>query len=294
MLLPQRIVENDEQWGKDFDTVVFDWKKNPWAAQQCKEYLSKLINYQISDDNIFDKEYRLIALIPAFNESSNIEECLKNVEKYCDGIILLDDESDDSTYVLAQSDKLLLKAKKSRASFDDKQNRNILLDLASFFRSEWFIFIDADERFDERFVDLPQVMDLPVDVVGVWIANLWDSPTQFRTNMPDTNNISQNGLWFRWRLFRNRGRMQIIGVDKLHFSSVPYFHNHYISKTVLLHLGYLDKDKREQKYKFYDREDKEKLMDYSYILSEKIELQALSQITNDYFKVKQVINDERI
>lgn len=286
MLLPQRIIENDNKWGRDFDTVAFDWKNNPWAAQQCREYLSALTDYHISGDYVFERQYRLIALIPAYNEASRIEECLRSVEKHCDGIILLDDDSVDLTYTLAQSDKLLLKAKKSRTAFDDKQNRNILLDMASFFRSEWFIFIDADERFDERFVDLARVMDMPVDIVVVWIANLWDNPAQFRTNISDIYSYSQNGLWLRWRMFRNKGRMQFIIKHKLHFLSVPYTHDIHFSKTLLLHLGYLDKDKREQKYNFYKQEDKEQIADYSYILSENVELQALSRITNDYFIVK--------
>lgn len=285
MLLPQRIVENDSKWGNDFYTVAFDWKKNYWAAQQCKNYLSSLVEYQIFGDHVFDSEYRLVALIPVYNEASRIEECLRSVEMHCDGIILLDDDSVDSTYSLAQSDKLLLKAKKSRSFFDDKKNRNILLDIASFFHSEWFIFIDADERFDDRFFDLPVVMDLPVDIVGVWIANLWDNPKQFRIDMPDSH-LVQSGLWFRWRMFRNKGRMQLVTKLILHSLTVPYMHNTYLSNTLILHLGYLDKDKREQKYNFYAHEDNEKFVDYSPILSEKVELKALSQITHDYFSVK--------
>ena len=286
MLLPQNIKVNDDNWGSDFDDVVFDWRSNPYAARQCREYLSTFIDYQIPDDTEYDRQYRLIALIPVYNEAERISECLRSVEKHCDGIILLDDNSSDSTYSLAQSDKLLLKAKKNRLSFDDRQNRNILLNLASFFRSEWLIFIDADELFDERFIDLHRVMDLPVDIVGVWIANLWDNIEQFRTNMEDTNPFSQNGLWCRWRLFRNKGRMQFVHDRKLHFSSVPYFNKTHVSETLLLHSGYLDKSKREQKYNFYTKEDKEPIFSYSYILSEDVELQPIKHITKEHFKVK--------
>ena len=286
MLIPQRIVENNGRWGNDFDAITFDWKKNPWAAQQCREYLSELKDYRIPDDYAFDRRYKLIALIPAYNEASRIEECIQSVEKHCDGIILLDDDSSDLTYSLAQSEKLLLKTKKIRTSFDDKQNRNILLDIASFFSSEWFIFIDADELFDERFVDLPGVTDLPVDIVGLWIANLWDNPAQFRVNMTDTHPYSQNGIWFRWRMFRNKGRMQFIQNNKLHFSSVPYKNNLHVCQTLLLHSGYLDKNKREQKYSFYVREDEEQIEYYSNILSKDVEVKPLTDITKDYFIFK--------
>lgn len=175
------------------------------------------------------------------------------MEKYCDGIILLDDDSRDDTYSIARSEKLLLKAKKVRTEFNDKQNRNILLDIASFFKAEWFIFIDADERFDDRFVDLRDVMKRDdVDTVGVWIANLWDSMETYRVDMEDTNPLSQNGLWFRWRMFRNKGHMNLRISRSLHFAAVPYRteNTNWISHSLLIHLGYLDSVDRIKKYFF--------------------------------------------
>jgi glycosyltransferase involved in cell wall biosynthesis len=201
------------------------------------------------------------------------------LEKHCDGIIVLDDESTDNTYELIQSEKLIVKAKKKRIDFNDKQNRNILLDIAYFFRSEWFIFIDADERFDERFVDLPKVMRLPVDVVGLWIANLWDSMETYRIDMGDSNQISQNGLWFRWRMFRNRGRMQITSTNTLHFNSVPYLLNLHISQSLLLHLGYLNEDRRVVKYAFYMKEDNLNLFGYYDILKKDIHVKNINLLT---------------
>lgn len=268
MLLPVHTRVNNDDWGRDFDTVVYDWKDHPYAKEQCRNYLSTLKQFDIASDEVFEKVYPLIALIPTYNELERIADCLRSVEKYCDGIILLDDESADDTYRIAQSDKLLVKAKKTRTEFNDKQNRNILLDIASFFKAEWFIFIDADERFDDRFVDLREVMKLPVDTVGIWIANLWDSMETYRTNMPDTHPLSKNGLWFRWRMFRNKGRMQIVNPHKLHFDAVPFIENSWNSKTLFIHLGYLNLLKREEKYKLYQKEDEIKKLDYDSILSE--------------------------
>lgn len=268
MLLPVHTRVNNDDWGRDFDTVVYDWKDHPYAKEQCRNYLSTLKQFDIASDEVFEKTYPLIALIPTYNELERIADCLRSVEKYCDGIILLDDESADDTYRIAQSDKLLVKAKKTRTEFNDKQNRNILLDIASFFKAEWFIFIDADERFDDRFVDLREVMKLPVDTVGIWIANLWDSMETYRTNMPDTHPFSKNGLWFRWRMFRNKGRMQIVNPHKLHFDAVPFIENSWNSKTLFIHLGYLNLLKREEKYKLYQKEDEIKKLDYDSILSE--------------------------
>jgi len=284
LLLPVKAVANDESWGEDCLNTLFDWRNNPFAAEQCQSYLKELIDFQIPNSNVFNITYKLIALIPTYNESEWIDDCLRSVEKHCDGIIVLDDESTDNTYELIPLEKILLKAKKKRTGFNDKQNRNILLDLAYFFRSEWFIFIDADERFDERFVDLRKIMQKPkIDVVGVWIANLWDSMEKYRTDIPDSLSHSQKGLWFRWRMFRNKGRMQFIIPKSFHFHSVPYIDYDYttINSTLLLHIGYLSSQKRSSKYDFYQKEDYQNRSYYSDILKEKVELAPISLISKD-------------
>jgi len=288
-LLPTKITANQEKWGCSSYILVHDWRNNPFAGAQCKDYLSGLADYHIADSNIFNQNYQLIALIPTYHESDRIVDCLRSVEKHCDGIIVLDDESTDNTYELIQSEKLLLKAKKKRTEFNDKQNRNILLDLAYFFRSKWFIFIDADERFDERFVNLQDIMKLPtVDVVSVWIANLWDSIETYRTNMTDSHSISNNGLLLRMRMFRNKGRMQILSHRKLHFISIPYIENSCISRTLLIHLGYLTIKKRKIKYDFYKNEDEKfdfnSYYHYNDILSEKIEIKHLNELSIDHLE----------
>lgn len=255
ILLPTKIVVNGGDWGMDFSHVAYDWRDHPFAKEQCREYLSTMNQFDVPSDQVFEDSYPLVALIPAYNESERIGDCLRSVEKYCDGIILLDDGSRDDTYSIAQSEKLLLKAKKIRTEFNDKQNRNILLDLASFFKVEWFIFIDADERFDDRFVDLREVMKRDdVDTVGVWIANLWDSMETYRTDMEDTNPESKNGLWFRARMFRNKGRMQLRVSRKLHFPTIPYVSKLWKSQSLILHLGYLLGINRKTKRSFYAKE----------------------------------------
>lgn len=286
MLLPIDIYVNETGWGTDFDCVVYDWQDHPFAKGQCMEYLSTFKQFEVISDRMFEKSYPLIALIPTYNESENIAECLSSAEKYCDGIILLDDDSTDGTYQLACSNKLLIKVQKDRIEFNDKQNRNILLDIASFFKADWFIFIDADERFYDRFFDLKEAVKLPVDVVGLWIANLWDSEEFYRADMKDTSLYSKNGLWFRWRMFRNKGRMQIIYSLKLHFLAVPYRKQgrEYKSKTLLLHLGYIDADKRIKKYNFYQKEDEMKLLDYEDILHENMKLCNINDITTIMFE----------
>lgn len=255
MLLPVCAKIKSTNHSNDSGIVIYDWEKHPYAQEQCQTYLSGLKQFDISTNEVFEKSYPLVALIPTYNESERIMDCLRSVEKYCDAIILLDDDSADETYQIVYSEKLLVKAKKDRKEFNDKQNRNILLNIASFFKAEWFIFIDADERFDDRFVDLREKMELAVDTIGIWIVNLWDSLDTYRVDMEDSNPLTQKGLWFRWRMFRNKGRMLIINRGRLHFSSVPYNENVCVSRTLVLHLGYLNESNRKFKRLFYQREN---------------------------------------
>ena len=94
-----------------------------------------------------------------------------------------------------------------------------------------------------------------IDTIGIWIANLWDSMETYRTDMQDTNSYSKDGLWVRWRMFRNKGRMQIIHQRKLHFPSVPYVQKTYVSKTLMLHTGYINSSCRNGKRIFYEKEN---------------------------------------
>lgn len=286
--LPTKMNPNGSGWGNCLKEVAYDWKEHPFAKQQCRNYLSTLKAYEMASEDVFEKSYPLIALIPAYNESERIAACLQSVEKYCDGIILLDDDSTDGTYQTARSEKLLVKAQKQRTEFNDKQNRNLLLDIAHFFKAEWFIFVDADERFDDRFVEVREVMKKPdVDTVGVWIANAWDSEETYRTDMEDANPYSKNGVWFRWRMFRNKGRMQFRIHRTLHFTALPYWEKNrsWISQTLLIHLGYLENEKRLAKYNFYQTEDREKLLNYSSILHEDCGLANIRDIKSANLEV---------
>lgn len=287
-LLPMEAVANETgDWGTAYTKLIYNWRDCPFGKELCVDYLSRLKDFELGEESVFDKPYPLIALIPTYNESDRIEDCLRSVEKYCDGIIVLDDDSADDTYQKIHSDKLLLKAKKKRKGFNDKENRNILLDIAYFFQAEWFIFIDADERFDDRFVDVRDIIKRDdVDVAGVWIANLWDNEDMFRTDMKDTHPFSQNGLWFRWRMFRNKGRMQIQSENLLHFRTVPYLCKEYNNQTLFVHYGYIDLLHRRQKYDFYEKEDPQSLFFYDDIIAQSIMLDRITNVRINRILIK--------
>lgn len=253
MFIPQEKISNSPKWGTDFNNVIYNWQE-PSAIKHglCTEYLKNIGEYYICSQPQFMQSFKLIALIPVYNESNRIGDCIKSLEPHCDGIIILDDGSSDDTYEKACSNKILAKVKKDRLQFNDLQNRNILLDIASFYSAEWFLFIDADERISSTVCDLDKIKINPtIDIVGFWIINLWNNENFYRTDMNDPCHSIDNGFWFRWRMFRNQGRMQIKNNNTLHFTPIPYRGNYHISQTLILHTGYLYPKQRLDKYQFY-------------------------------------------
>jgi len=235
--------------------LLYDWSKASFGETRCRQYLKNFKKSQVMDKYCFDKEYRVIALIQTYNEIKNVPEVLYHLDNFCDGIILLDDDSNDDTYEQAISKKLLLKVQKARHSFDDLTNRNILLDLVSFFSVEWIYTLDADERFDERYNKIYDLLTLPYNMLSFHYVHLWGDKSTYRTDYETSP--SKNGIFTRARMFKNIGRSQIYPQDnrRLHFNPVPFIQNHSIVSILILHYGTLTEQHRNKKYEFYVAED---------------------------------------
>lgn len=83
------------------------------------------------------------AVVLAKNEEENIGECLE-ILKWCDEIIVIDDESGDKTCEIAE--KLQAKVFTRALNLDYAAQRNYGLQKA---QGDWVLFVDADERVDE-------------------------------------------------------------------------------------------------------------------------------------------------
>lgn len=83
------------------------------------------------------------AVVLAKNEKENIKECLESL-KWCDEIIVIDDESEDKTCEIAK--KSGAKVFTRTLNLDYAAQRNYGLQKA---QGDWVLFVDADERVDE-------------------------------------------------------------------------------------------------------------------------------------------------
>lgn len=252
---PDRVKANSVDWGKDFNTVVYDWRRKSLTKTYLeKVYLHQFSNWEINE-GIINKDFKSIVLIQTFNEAHRIKNFLKEAELIFDGIILLDDSSTDDTFELAQSEKLILKAQKERKCFDDLSNRNILLDLVSFFNYELAVFLDADECLDPRFNNITSYISDDKLSYLVPTINLWDSEMTFNAEYPFT----KSGISLRYKMFRKFGHVQILSSKRLHFHQVPCVQDSAVASQILiLHSGMLTKEMREQKFNLYLKEDTDK------------------------------------
>ncbi len=267
----------NESWGTDFDNKVFDYKVQNFGYNVCFNYLTQFLQRQIYDRNIFSQHFRVVALIQTHNEISNIKDILTHLEETCDGIILLDDESTDGTYECAESKNLLIKIKKKRKGFNDLENRNILLDVASFINSEWLFFIDADERLilkDKNFI--PKECE-KFKAFCFYLVHLWDSEDEFRADLQEASPIREPGILHRWRMFKSIGHLQINSIQKLHFKATPYVSfPTLILPVVIVHHGMKLYSTRKRKYENYLMEDKdENKKKYDYFLDTEISTRDL-------------------
>ena len=277
---PKTAKVNNENWGKDFNTIVYDWQNNQYAEELCKNYLKDFLQYEIKDSSVFKTKYKKVILCQAYNENEFMPGFLEDMANYFDGIILLDDDSTDNTWELAEHGKILLKARKKRDCFNDLENRNILLNLASFFKAEWFCFMDIDERFDDRFADFSAFENNEnIQIVAFRYVDLWNDEEYYKANPVGL----VNGILRRMRMFRNIGKVQInTQQHKLHFAPIPHRLNIHESIILFKHYGNIKDTHRKKKYEFYKREDTHTdLKSYEDLLEEGI-LREVKKI-NTYF-----------
>lgn len=278
---PKKMILNNEDWGKDFNECIRDWNKHKSYSALTK-YLTSFQDSKILSEDICKNEYEIIALIQVRNESKNMPEILHHLEDLCDGVILLDDGSTDDSYEKAIHNKLLVKVKKNyKGYFDDLENRNNLLKIASFFKSKWFFFIDADERFDPRYKNIKDYTSVEdVDVYRFCLVDLWDDIKNYRIDIPDKR-MQRDGIATRARMFRSKGSLQINSNREIHFPAVPYYKNFQEIPLLLLHYGNFDKEARMRKYDLYTAQDpdgKKQSHPYSFLKDEQIVLKSLVHI----------------
>ncbi|MEO0493286.1 MAG: glycosyltransferase [Actinomycetota bacterium] len=93
----------------------------------------------------------LLALLPVRNGSDELDGWFASVRCAVDGVLALDDGSTDDTLARLRSEPLVQAVlerpvRPDVAGWDDRANRQALLDLAVDHGADWVLWLDADER----------------------------------------------------------------------------------------------------------------------------------------------------
>jgi len=220
----------------------------------------KITDYICQPDKL-EKHYPIMLLAQCYNEDNNTQEFLNNVANFVDGMIILDDGSDDNTWNLLQHEKILVKVKKPRTAFNDLENRNMLLNILekvlirNDIKVDWFVWLDFDERLTQNKEFLLYIRNTLLsdsfmfDNVNLPLFHMWND-TMYNADYP----FSDNGLQYKLRLIRNRlDKLPYVlkSPTNLHFPLSPYKSNMTNITLQIKHLSYITKAARERKYELY-------------------------------------------
>ena len=206
----------------------------------------------------------IIAAICAYNEQLNIHECLTHLEEYVDKIILFDDGSTDNTVKLAKKHKKVKKIilNNNKTHWDEKKNRQTILKeayLISEKQNPWVLCVDADERFEKRFLSnlrkIAASQKYSNSVIGVYFRELWESIDQYRSD----------GIWNKKKKYIFFPLSDNMTFDYPHDHHIKWHYQELNGKDKLLnynlyHLKMIKSSDRQARVKLYNELDPKKTM----------------------------------
>lgn len=127
---------------------------------------------------------KLVAGITTKNESWIINKTLSILTKFCDKIIILDDNSDDNTVdICKQYDKVKVHIREKRKNIWDRKEAeglNELFQLCGKYNPEYILMLDADEIPTPSFIKFFKNIDKKINAWSVRMINLQPDENHYR------------------------------------------------------------------------------------------------------------------
>jgi glycosyltransferase involved in cell wall biosynthesis len=220
-------------------------------------------------------ENKLVAVYRVKDSEETLRKSLAKTATFADEIILLDDGSKDRTREIANSFSKVIYEYQDKP-FNERRDRNHIIQKARMRQADWIISIDGDEvfedKFDRAYVErLMNPVNPEVKCYGFTWMTFWHGKTHYRA---DGNWGTMEGF----RLFKNEPDRTIVGGNKdgLHCFNIPLPppENRRRTSVRIKHYGYDSLDKARQKYEFYERLDTDRIPeligreDYSHIIDD--------------------------
>jgi glycosyltransferase involved in cell wall biosynthesis len=149
---------------------------------------------------------RVIAAVGTWNEEAFLPRWLSHIEQVADGVVAIDDGSDDRTVEMLREHPLVLdvvaKKRKPRGEVADRQR---MTRMALRQGADWILYLDVDEVFDGRIHDvMPELV--AADGVGMYRFRkytLWRGEDQLRVDKPE-----KFSAWSPCRMVRASRRLR--------------------------------------------------------------------------------------
>jgi glycosyltransferase involved in cell wall biosynthesis len=201
----------------------------------------------------------VLAMLPVHNEADRyLTKVLTQLSQLCDSIVVYDDASTDQTSAVCAAFPKVQYFRGDVAWFgrDESQLRHHLWLLATAYRPDWILALDADELFEERVYDeWPGLfVQDEYEAVAFRLFDFWKSTTHVRVD----------GAWNPWRRFspllvRYRPELPDAFLNQpLHCGRFPVAYQSLItfqSHLRVRHYGWADSADHLRKYLFYRERD---------------------------------------
>lgn len=202
----------------------------------------------------------IVGMLRVRNEARWIAEVLRSIATVCEKVYVFDDHSADATATIAARNGAIVYASPFVDKTDEVRDKNYLLDvIRANCTPDWILAIDGDEVLEEggatKLVDA--AANPYVASYSLQIRYLWNSPEFYRCD----------GVYGRFRrpsFFRFKSQQYKTLVFRgtsnggnFHCGNVPFgvTGRGEDLPIALLHYGYIDRDMRVAKYRWYNRID---------------------------------------
>ena len=207
-----------------------------------------------------EKKMKLVAMCRVKNGViAKLEDMLDKTMEFADGIVIINDGSTDDTGKICQKKKyesfiLDYVFQTPNTEFDERRDRNRLIQMAKKFDPDWLISVDADEVFEDSFNrDVVERLMRPanphIKAYGFHWSTFWRGTQECRVD----------GIWGNiagMRMYKSEPNQEIVlGTDKgFHCGNMPHTaqFNARMTQFRIKHYGYWDYEELcKKKFEFY-------------------------------------------
>lgn len=194
----------------------------------------------------------LTVLVPVRNGETELPRWLASVADYADDVIALDDGSTDGTRRILENNALVStvlenRVRSSYVGWDDRENRQRLVDAATARGARWALFLDADERLHQQ------------DGCALRTFLQTEAHTGFAYGfevfrmVDDEHHYDPRGMWV-FRLFHCDDAEEPMPPNRLHFVPVPagIERARWLQTSLRIqHFGSLTESRRRDRFEKY-------------------------------------------